>query len=105
MTWMTWRGPARELAAVHELAPDATLRLRCGRIERSLKVEAGCLLVTREGDLDDHVLGPGDELRLSGRGLAVAWALTAARLRVSPVVKRAPARPARRVGALMAPRS
>ena len=44
---------------------------------------AGCVMVTREGDPDDYLLGPGDELLLVGRGLVAAWALSPARLVVS----------------------
>ena len=52
--------------------------LRLPRGERTvLRVRSGCVLVTQEGDPEDHVLSAGDEFRASGRGLAVAWALTA----------------------------
>jgi hypothetical protein len=78
-----WRWSRQVSAGVHELARDGTLRLRAGRAELAVRVAAGCVLVTREGDPDDHVLGPGDELRLAGRGLAVAWALSTARVVVS----------------------
>jgi hypothetical protein len=52
-------------------------------------VEAGTVLVTREGDLDDHVLEPGDEILVRPGGLAVAWAFADARVVVFPI---APAR-------------
>ena len=78
-----WRRSRLANGGEHELAQDATLRLRQGREELALGVSAGCVMVTREGDPDDYVLGPGDELRLAGRGLAVAWALSPARLVVS----------------------
>ena len=58
-----------------ELARDETLRLPVRRGGVVLRVASGCLLVTQEGHLEDHVLVAGDELRLAGRGLAVAWAL------------------------------
>jgi Protein of unknown function (DUF2917) len=79
----SWRWSRGAEAGVHELARDATLRVRPGAAERCLGVTAGCVLVTREGDPEDHVLGPGDELRLVGPGVIVAWALTAARVVVS----------------------
>lgn len=66
-----------------ELARDATLRLRTSGDALRLRTETGALLVTREGDPDDHVLSPGTELRVAGPGLVVAWALDAARLVVS----------------------
>ena len=80
---MTWSRSRREGEGVHELARDATLRLRATRAELAVRVCDGSVLVTREGDRDDHVLGPGDELRIAGSGLAVAWALSAARLVVT----------------------
>jgi hypothetical protein len=54
---------------------DETRRLgqRAGGVE--IRVRTGCLLVTREGDPEDHVLGAGDRLLVTGPGLAVAWAL------------------------------
>ena len=70
-------------AGVHQLAQDATLGVRLGRAALALHVAAGCVMVTREGDPDDYLLGPGDELLLVGRGLVVAWALSPARLVVS----------------------
>ncbi len=38
--------------------------------------------MTREGDPEDHVLQAGAELRVPGRGLAVAWALEPSRVEV-----------------------
>jgi Protein of unknown function (DUF2917) len=63
-----------------ELERDATLRLP--RLESGLwlRVDRGQVLVTLEGDLEDHVLGPGEELVLSSGGLAVAWALETSRV-------------------------
>lgn len=100
MAARTWRGPGRQETATHELARDATLRLRSGGAPVSVRVETGCVVVTREGDAVDHVLGAGDELLLHGRGLAVAWALSAARLRLAPATTSAAAPLARRASAL-----
>jgi hypothetical protein len=47
-----------------------------------VRVERGLVLVTRQGDAEDHVLEPGMELPLRGRGLAVAWALAPSTIRV-----------------------
>ncbi len=66
---------ARVMGGARELARDQTLRLPQRRGGVVLRVTSGCLLVTREGDLEDHVLVAGEELGLAGRGLAVAWAL------------------------------
>ena len=53
-----------------------------------VRVERGTVLVTREGDLADHVLEPGDALDLSGAGRAVAWAFTDATLSVEGAARR-----------------
>jgi len=84
MTAMTrWmRGFGGSAEGVRELARDATLRLAPGRRGLVVRVSAGSVLVTQEGDPEDHVLAQGRELRLGERGLAVAWALTPARLEV-----------------------
>ena len=75
-----------------ELERDATLRLHAGD-GVAIRALRGTVLVTREGDLDDHVLEPGDELRVSGRGLVVAWALAPSSLAIAPLpALRAPAR-------------
>ena len=61
-----------------DMERDTTLRLPRGAV---VEVERGLVLVTREGDPQDHVLEPGMGLPL-GRGLAVAWALEPSRVRV-----------------------
>jgi hypothetical protein len=70
-----------------DLPENATLRLPAGTAI-VVRVERGTVLVTQEGDLDDHVLERGDELVLSRPGLAVAWAFTGAALSIHPVVHR-----------------
>ncbi len=49
-----------------------------------VRVHRGTVLVTQQGDREDHVLEPGDELPLRRRGRAVAWAFTAATLSLRP---------------------
>ncbi|HEX7487885.1 MAG TPA: DUF2917 domain-containing protein [Anaeromyxobacteraceae bacterium] len=66
-------------ADVLVLRRDETLRLPRG-LELLVRVEHGTVLVTQEGDPDDHVLEAGDALVLPAGGLAVAWALDDARL-------------------------
>jgi hypothetical protein len=61
-----------------ELSQDATIQLPPGRHGLVVRVERGVLLVTQEGDLDDHVLEPAQELRIPRGGLAVGWALAPA---------------------------
>jgi hypothetical protein len=61
-----------------ELAESATVRLPRGRAAHVVHVERGTVLVTQEGDLDDHILERGDEIILPVGGLAVAWAFTKA---------------------------
>jgi hypothetical protein len=70
-----------------DLPENATLRLPAGS-GSVVRVERGTVLVTQQGDLDDHVLEPGDELVLSRAGLAVAWAFTDAVLSIRPAVRR-----------------
>ena len=41
-----------------------------------IRVSSGCLVVTQEGDPEDHVLGPGEELRVAGGDVVVAWAMS-----------------------------
>jgi len=65
-----------------DLATDATLRIPHGRGGTVVRVECGLLVVTREGDPEDHVLQPGMELRLPVSGRSVAWALAASRIQV-----------------------
>jgi hypothetical protein len=70
-----------------DLAENATLRLPAN-IGIVVRVERGTVLVTQEGDLDDHVLERGDELVLSRPGLAVAWAFTDAAISIHSAVHR-----------------
>jgi len=71
LTTMRDRGSRQVIRS--ELQRDMTLRLPTGA---TVEVERGLVLVTREGDPEDHVLEPGMGLSLEGRGLAVAWALS-----------------------------
>jgi hypothetical protein len=72
-TTRTWTGRL-ERARV-ELSLDGTATLPARRGEVLLRVERGLVVVTREGDLDDHVLRPGEALRLPPRGRVVVWAI------------------------------
>lgn len=63
------------------LRENATLRLPDGD-GAVVRVERGIVLVTQEGDPEDHVLEPGDELVVSCLGRAVAWAFTDAAVSV-----------------------
>ena len=58
------------------LAKNAAIPLPRSRSPKLVRVERGTVLITREGDPDDHILVTGDELLLEVRGLAVAWAFT-----------------------------
>jgi hypothetical protein len=70
-----WGGGARTLGK------DEVVRLprRAGSVVR---VEAGVVLVTREGDPEDHVLEAGGAVALPRRGTAVAWALVPSRIAI-----------------------
>jgi len=75
------RAPRKAL----RLERDATLALRPGARGLALRGLAGTLLVTQEGDPQDHVLGPGDGRRFAGRGRVVVWALEAGAVELGPV--------------------
>jgi len=68
--------------AVQVLRRDQVLRLPAWRDGASVRVQSGMVVVTREGDPEDHVLQAGAELSVPGRGLAVAWALEPSRVEV-----------------------
>jgi hypothetical protein len=65
-----------------ELAENATMRLPRARFAVVVRAERGMVLITQEGDPEDHVLEPGDEIVLPIGGLAVAWALAEAAIAV-----------------------
>lgn len=58
------------------LRQNGTLPLRPRGRGLSVGCLAGTLVVTQEGDPQDHVLGPGEAFRAAPRGLVVAWALS-----------------------------
>jgi hypothetical protein len=70
-----------------ELARDATVRLDAGAQGIQVRADCGTVLVTREGDLEDHVLEAGDAVLVTGTGLVVAWALDVAHLTVDELPK------------------
>ncbi|HYG67301.1 MAG TPA: DUF2917 domain-containing protein [Anaeromyxobacteraceae bacterium] len=72
-----WHHSARARRA-RSSKQDATIQLPPGPRGLLVRVERGVLLVTQEGDLDDHVLEPAQELRIPRGGLAVGWALAPA---------------------------
>ncbi len=63
--------------------------------ENVVHVHRGTVLVTQQGDREDHVLEPGDELPLRRRGRTVAWAFTPASISVRPAGGRTPPGPPR----------
>ncbi len=80
----TWRSAwsSEDGQEVRDLGRDQVLRLPGWREGSSVRVESGMIVITREGDPEDHVLQAGAELRVPGRGLAVAWALEPSRVQV-----------------------
>lgn len=64
---------------------DETRRLLPWRGATVVEVESGVAVVTQAGHAEDHVLQPGQAVRLTGPGLAVVWALEASRV----VIRRA----------------
>ncbi len=67
-----------------DLDENDAVVIPCGRRGSVVRVHRGTVLVTQQGDREDHVLEPGDELPLRRRGRAVAWAFTAATLSLRP---------------------
>jgi hypothetical protein len=78
------------VASTQALPKDGILRIP-RRSEVIVTVDSGTVLVTREGDLDDHVLETGMELRLPRRGVAVVWALEPSTLRIREAASDVPA--------------
>ncbi|HET9554544.1 MAG TPA: DUF2917 domain-containing protein [Anaeromyxobacteraceae bacterium] len=91
-TTRTWTG--RLARARVDLSADETAGLPARRGELLLRVERGLVVVTREGDLDDHVLRPGEALRLPPRGKVVIWALEPALVEARALGGVRPGRPA-----------
>jgi hypothetical protein len=59
----------------------------------TLTCQEGGVWLTREGDVEDHVLSAGDTLRLDTPGLVVVQALSSARFELSPEPQGQDARP------------
>jgi hypothetical protein len=78
-TQTTW---FRGLGAVEtwDARRDETRRVLPGRGATEVLVESGVAVVTQAGHAEDVVLEPGQAVRLTGPGLAVIWALEAARV-------------------------
>jgi len=101
-----WWNPDGEAEGVRELSRGQAVRLPSSGEGSSLRLRSGLVVVTREGDSRDHLLEPGSELQLPGRGRVVAWALEASRIEIrnrtvsladwrSTAVVRAPTQPGR----------
>jgi Protein of unknown function (DUF2917) len=75
-----WLHSGTESGSAISLASNATLRLPRRFGAKVVRVERGVVLVTRQGDLEDHVLTPGMEVALRHR--TVAWALTPSTIRI-----------------------
>jgi hypothetical protein len=91
--WQSWWSGDR-VAEERTLARDEVLRLPAGREGSSVRVEVGSVIVTREGDPEDHVLQAGAELHLPGRGLSLAWALEPSRVEIRRGAERVGEQPA-----------
>jgi two-component system, NtrC family, sensor histidine kinase HydH len=73
-----------------DLDENEAMALPRGRIGTVVRVHRGTVLVTQEGDREDHVLEPGDELMLRRRGRPVAWAFTDATISLCAVTAASP---------------
>ena len=86
MTTMN-RTTSSTIRGAWDLAENAVMRVFRRGVALVVRVERGTVLVTRQADLEDHVLEPGDELFLPRGGLAVAWAFTEATISVREAVR------------------
>lgn len=68
--------PSTGAGEAWHLTKDATARLPRGRLPILVRVARGTVLVTQEGEPEDHVLEAGDEAVFPPGGHVVAWALT-----------------------------
>jgi hypothetical protein len=78
---MPWADAAR-VDRSWRLGKNETSRLSGWRGPVAIRVESGVVLVTREGDPEDHVLRAGEAVVLPPSGKVVAWALEPARATV-----------------------
>ena len=83
LTWMPWSVAGR-VERRFQLARNEAAQLSASRGSVAIRVESGLVVVTREGDPEDHVLRAGEALVLPPRGKVVAWALEPARAAVQP---------------------
>jgi hypothetical protein len=81
LTWMPWSGAGR-VERSRQLGKDETWHVSGSRGQVAIRVESGLVVVTREGDPEDHVLRAGEAVVLPLRGKVVAWALAPARATV-----------------------
>jgi hypothetical protein len=84
-TVLTWRLPwsvAGRVGQSWQLGKNQTSHLSGPRRRVAVRVESGLVLVTREGDPEDHVLRAGEVVVLPPHGKVVAWALEPARATV-----------------------
>jgi hypothetical protein len=80
-SWMR-KTQGTALDRTQELEKNVALQLPHLRGGMVVRVERGLVLVTREGDLEDHLIGGGSELLLAPGGMTVAWALAPSRFLV-----------------------
>jgi hypothetical protein len=73
----------RPSSIASELAENSVMRVSRRGVAVVVRVDRGTVLITCQGDLEDHVLEAGDEIYLQGGGLALAWAFTDATLHVT----------------------
>ncbi len=81
LAWLPWSGAGR-VERSWQLGKDETSRLSGPRGPVAIRVQSGLVVVTREGDPEDHVLRAGEAVVLPPRGKVVAWAIEAARATV-----------------------
>jgi hypothetical protein len=84
-TVLTWRMPwsvAGQVERSWQLGRNETWHSSASRGPVAIRVESGLVIVTREGDPEDHVLRAGEAVVFPPQGKVVAWALEPARATV-----------------------
>jgi hypothetical protein len=72
-----------------ELSPSQTWSAEVDRAGIAVRVRSGQVWITRQGDVEDHVIQAPESFHSDWRGKLVVCALTPARLEVYPLVSAA----------------
>lgn len=71
-----------------DLSESQTWSADVGRDGIQVRVRSGEVWITRQGDVIDHVLGPASSFESRRKGRLALFALTAARVEITPLTTR-----------------